>query len=117
MLSRNDLNLQDAPQIAKSGSSCLETSMDMNQGLNFLLNASVDANCSPKASFCHFLTKINKEMNANLFAPLKDGKIEMSGAMGKKHLNIGKGLVVTDPTLDIEIEVNKDLETSMRGTI
>lgn len=71
ILSRNDLLLQDAPQLAKSGSSCLQTSMDMNQGLNFLLNASVDAHCGAKDSFCHFLTKINKDMNANLFAPLK----------------------------------------------
>lgn len=56
-------------------------------------------------------------MNANLFAPLKEGKIFLTGPMGKKHLSIGEGLVVTDPTLNIQIEVKKDLETSMRGTI
>ncbi len=91
--------------------------MDMNQGLNFLLNASVDANCGATDSFCHFLKKVNQDMNVNLFAPLKGGWIKLAGSMGKKFLSIGKGLVVTNPTLNMDIEVGKELGTSMRGEI
>ena len=96
-MSRNDLKIEDAPYLAKIGSAIIESTMDLNQGLNFHLNAGVDANCGTTKSFCLFLKKVNPKLNANLFAALRAGVINLIGPMGPSTLDIGRGLVMNSP--------------------